>query len=78
MYRQQLDLKVKGVASVTPKPDAATGDQAPIAPREKEANRIEIGRPEGGYGKGYGARMGPGNNGALRGGSMSVGGGRNR
>ncbi len=82
MYRQQLDLKVKGVTSVKPKPEAATGDQVPIASGENGTYRDGVKRHDGGYGKGYGARMGPGNNsrggGNHRGGSMSMGGGRNR
>lgn len=81
MYRQQLDLKVKGVTSVKPKPDAAPEDQIPIASGENGADRKDVKRHDGGYGKGYGARMGSGNNsrgaGNLRGGSMSMGGGRN-
>lgn len=82
MYHQQLDLKVKGVTSVKPMPDAATRNQAPIVSGENGADRIEGKQHhDGGYGKGYGARMGPGNNaggGNLRGGSMGLGGGRNR
>lgn len=77
-YRQQLNLTVKGAASITPKQDTATGDLAPIASREIRADHAEGKPPAGGYGKGYGARVGPGNNGALRGSSMSRGGGRNR
>lgn len=77
-YRRQLNLTVKGISSTTPKQDTATGNQAPIASGEIRTDRIETKRTDGGYGKGYGARGGLGNNGALRGSSMSGGGGRNR
>ena len=82
MYRTQLDLKIRRVTLDKPMPAAVTADQAPVAPGENGADRVEGKRNGGGYGKGYGARTGAGINGGrsgnLGGGSMNPGGGRNR